>query len=105
MRSHYLYEVGTQEDQCETAHTSPGDVGRLREALASLTASGERGVIHPAIDEVKNRRDETTKILSAVRVVKLSIGLLAALLILASILLISNTIRRSLIRPAAARSR
>ena len=74
----------------------PGDVGKLRDALAPLTPSGERSVIHPAIDEVKNRRDETTKILSATRVVKLSIGLLAALLILASILLISNTIRLSL---------
>jgi cell division transport system permease protein len=74
----------------------PADVGKLRDALAPLTPSGERGVVHPAIDEVKNRRDETTKILSATRVVKLSIGLLAALLILASVLLISNTIRLSL---------
>src|SRR5918998_6519219 len=75
---------------------SPGNIDKLRDALAPATASGERSVIHPAIDEVKNRRDETTKILSATRVVKLSIGLLAALLILASILLISNTIRLSL---------
>ena len=74
----------------------PGNVGKLRDALAPVSANGERTVIDPAIDEVKNRRDETTKILSATRVVKLSIGLLAALLILASVLLISNTIRLSL---------
>ncbi len=81
---------------CSSSSPRPGEVGELRDALAPLTPSGERSVIDPAIDEVKNRRDETTKILSATRVVKLSIGLLAALLVLASILLISNTIRLSL---------
>ncbi len=76
---------------------NPGNVDKLRDALAPLTASGERSVIHPAIDEVKNRRDETNKILAGTKVVKLSIGFLAALLILASVLLISNTIRLSLL--------
>jgi cell division transport system permease protein len=61
-----------------------------------VSANGERTVIDPAIDEVKNRRDETTKILSATRVVKLSMAFLALLLVLASVLLISNTIRLSL---------
>ena len=36
--------------------------------------------IDPAIDEVKNRQDETDKILSATRVIKLTMALLAALL-------------------------
>ncbi len=76
---------------------SPGNVDKLRDALAPASASGERSVIHPAIDEVKNRRDETNKILAGTKVVKLSIGFLAALLILASVLLISNTIRLSLL--------
>jgi cell division transport system permease protein len=75
---------------------TPGNVGKLRDALAPVTPSGERTVVDPAIDEVKNRRDETTKILSATRVVKLSMALLAGLLVLASVLLISNTIRLSL---------
>jgi cell division transport system permease protein len=75
---------------------TPGNVGKLRDALAPVTPSGERTVADPAIDEVRNRRDETTKILSATRVVKLSMALLAMLLVLASILLISNTIRLSL---------
>jgi cell division transport system permease protein len=83
-------------DTFRVTPSSPGEVGKLRDALAPVGASGERSVVDPAIDEVKNRRDETTKILSATRVVKLSIGLLAALLILASVLLISNTIRLSL---------
>jgi cell division transport system permease protein len=74
----------------------PGNVGKLRDALAPVSANGERTVIDPAIDEVKNRRDETAKILSATRVVKLSMAFLALLLVLASVLLISNTIRLSL---------
>ncbi len=74
----------------------PGNVEELRDALAPVTPSGERTVADPAIDEVKNRREETTKILTATNVVKLSMALLAGLLIVASILLISNTIRLSL---------
>ncbi len=76
---------------------SAGDIDKLRDALAPMTASGQRTVVDPAIDEVKNRRDETNKILAGTQVVKLSIGFLAALLILASVLLISNTIRLSLL--------
>jgi cell division transport system permease protein len=76
---------------------SAGNIDKLRDALAPVTASGERSVVNPAIDEVKNRRDETNKILAGTKVVKLSIGFLAALLILASVLLISNTIRLSLL--------
>jgi cell division transport system permease protein len=76
---------------------SAGNIDKLRDALAPVTASGERSVVTPAIDEVKNRRDETYKILAGTKVVKLSIGFLAALLILASVLLISNTIRLSLL--------
>ncbi|MDP2713060.1 MAG: permease-like cell division protein FtsX [Solirubrobacteraceae bacterium] len=83
-------------DTFRVTPSSPGDVGKLVDALAPVTPSGERSVVHPAIDEVKNRRDETTKILSATHVVKLSMGLLTALLVLASVLLISNTIRLSL---------
>ncbi|HEY1538994.1 MAG TPA: permease-like cell division protein FtsX [Solirubrobacteraceae bacterium] len=74
----------------------PSNVGLLRDALTPKGANGERTVVDPAIDQVKNRRDETTKILSATRIVKLSMAFLALLLILASVLLISNTVRLSL---------
>ena len=69
---------------------------KLRDALAPSAASGGRQPIDGAIDQVKNRKDETTKILTATRVVKLAMGGLAVLLVVASILLISNTIRLSL---------
>jgi cell division transport system permease protein len=75
---------------------NPAQIDRIREHLAPVGPGGARTVVDPAIDQVKNRRDETEKILSATRVVKLTTALLAALLITASVLLIANTIRLSL---------
>jgi len=74
----------------------PADVDELRTFLAPESPSGGRTVIDPAIDEVRNREEDTNKILSATHVVKLTMGLLAVLLVLASVLLIANTIRLSL---------
>ena len=74
----------------------PDDALKLRDALAPATPGGGRTTIDPAVDVVKTSRDETKKILVATRVVKLATGLLAGLLIVASILLISNTIRLSM---------
>ena len=45
---------------------------------------------------MQNRQAQTNTILSATRVIKITMALLAALLVLASVLLISNTIRLSL---------
>ena len=75
---------------------NPDNIAAVRNALAPAAPSGGRTVIDPAIDEVRNRQDETNKILTATRVVKLTMGGLAVLLVLASILLIANTIRLSL---------
>jgi cell division transport system permease protein len=74
----------------------PDNIGLVRDALAPQAPSGGRTVIDPAIDEVRNREEDTNKILSVTRVVKLTMGLLAALLVTASLLLIANTIRLSL---------
>jgi cell division transport system permease protein len=74
----------------------PDNIGSLRNALSPLSPSGGRTVIDPAIDEVRNREEDTNKILSVTRVVKLTMALLAGLLVVASILLIANTIRLSL---------
>ena len=74
----------------------PENITDVRNALAPLSPSGGRTVIDPAIEEVRNRKEDTDKILSATHVVKLTMGLLAFLLGLASILLIANTIRLSL---------
>jgi cell division transport system permease protein len=74
----------------------PDNISKIRNALAPLSPSGGRTVIDPAIDEVRNRQEDTNKILSATRVVKITMALLAVLLIVASVLLIANTIRLSL---------
>ena len=72
------------------------NINALRDVIDPVAVGGGRRPVDAAIDQVKNRRDETSKILSATRVVKLTTALLAILLVTASILLISNTIRLSL---------
>jgi cell division transport system permease protein len=74
----------------------PDNALKLRDALSPSTPGGGRTAIDPAIDSVKNSKDDTQKILVATKVVKLTTGLLAILLIVASILLVSNTIRLSM---------
>jgi cell division transport system permease protein len=74
----------------------PDNALKLRDALSPSTPGGGRTTIDPAIDSVKNSKDDTQKILVATKVVKLTTGLLAILLIVASILLVSNTIRLSM---------
>jgi cell division transport system permease protein len=73
----------------------PDNVEALRQELAPTTRAGTR-VADPAIEQVKDQKEDTKKILSATRVVKLTMAVLAGLLILASVLLVSNTIRLSL---------
>lgn len=73
----------------------PDNAGKIVAALNPQTPGGGNTLISPKIDAVKNAKDDTQKILVATRVVKLTTGLLAALLIIASVLLISNTIRLS----------
>jgi cell division transport system permease protein len=75
---------------------NPDDISKLKDALAPQAAGGGRTVVDPAIDEVRNREEDTNKILSVTRVVKLTMALLAGLLGIASMLLIANTIRLSL---------
>jgi cell division transport system permease protein len=92
----------------DTFRVTPDKADNVNLVLAELTRAGPSGgvtsgaapaagaPVDPAIDSVKNRKDQTTKILSATRLVKLTMGLLAVLLVIASVLLISNTIRLSL---------
>ncbi|HSD77866.1 MAG TPA: permease-like cell division protein FtsX [Solirubrobacteraceae bacterium] len=75
---------------------NPDDALRLRDALAPTTPGGGRTTLDPAIEVVRTSRDETQKILVVTRVVKVATAVLVTLLILASVLLISNTIRLSL---------
>jgi cell division transport system permease protein len=74
----------------------PDNITDIRNALSPLAPAGGRVPVDESIDEVRNREDETNKILTATRVVKLAMAGLAVLLALASLLLIANTIRLSL---------
>jgi cell division transport system permease protein len=64
-------------------------------ALASRLEPGAAPEL-AAMDEVKNREEETDKILSATGLVKILTAGLAALLLFASVALIANTIRLSI---------
>jgi len=76
---------------------TPDDITAVRNAIAPLAPTGsERVPVDKAIDEVRNREDDTNKILTATRVVKVAMAGLAGLLAIASMLLIGNTIRLSL---------
>jgi cell division transport system permease protein len=83
-------------DTYRVTPTKPDDIGKLKDALAPQATGGGTTVVDPAIDEVRNREEDTNKILSVTRVVKITMALLLALLGIASMLLIANTIRLSL---------
>ena len=73
----------------------PDNVDLVTAALQPTRADGKQGTISPAIEDVKNREDDTNKILSATSTIKILLAALAALLVVASILLVANTIRLS----------
>src|SRR5215210_1914532 len=73
----------------------PGNVALVKKSLEPTGANGKPTPISGAIDDVKDREDETGKILSATRTIKILLASLAGLLVLASVLLVANTIRLS----------
>ncbi len=75
---------------------NPDHADALRAELDQSSPLGVRLVSDPAIAAVQDRQAQTDKILSATRIVKLTMALLAALLVISSVLLVSNTIRLSL---------
>jgi cell division transport system permease protein len=75
---------------------NPSNANALRAELDQSSPASVRRVTDPAISAVQDRQAQTDKILSATRIVKITMALLAALLVLSSVLLVSNTIRLSL---------
>ena len=74
----------------------PANVGLVKSSLAPRGTDGRPRYISPAIDDIRDKEDETKKILSATSTIKLLLAALAALLVLASVLLVANTIRLSI---------
>ena len=75
---------------------NPDNIGAILDSLAPRDAQGHRQVVDQSIELVRNKKDETDKILTVTRLVKWAMVILTSLLVLASVLLVSNTIRLSL---------
>ena len=74
----------------------PDDVTSIVDRLAPVGPDGRRRPQLAAINDVRNKEDDTKKILQATGLVKWLGAGLAALLVLASIALVANTIRLSI---------
>jgi len=91
-----LGNVNPLPDLYRITPDSADDIGAIRNALTTQTPGGESTPVDPAIGTVRDKQNDSNKISSVTRVVKITVAVLALLLIAASILLISNTIRLSL---------
>jgi len=84
----------------DTFHVYPNNPNNVLSVRAAIIGSGEAGGgkvgLDPAIENVSNHTNDTQKLLTVTRFVTITAALLAALLTLASVLLIGNTIRLSL---------
>jgi cell division transport system permease protein len=84
----------------DTYRVVPKDPGKVQDIVTALVsvdaATGKRAYALPGIGDVRNRESDTSKILTATSLVKTLTAGMAALLILASIALVANTIRLSI---------
>jgi len=83
-------------DSFRVTPEDPGKVTAIVDALAPRDKAGVRKPAMASIDEVRNREEETDKILNATSLVKGVTAGLALLLVLCSVALIANTIRLSI---------
>ena len=99
-RNPEAYELLGRNPLPDSFRLTPADPGRVKEIVDRLAPAdpktGERTPQLAAIDEVRNREEDTEKILSATGLVKGLTAGLAALLVFASIALVANTIRLSM---------
>ena len=78
-------------DTFQVIPTDPKYVLSIRDAL---TPNG--GTLDPSVEKVSNKRSDTKKILQVTNLVTITAAVLTVLLVVASVLLIANTIRLSL---------
>ena|SRR5215217_6412447 len=83
-------------DSFRVTPEDPGKVAAIVDALAPRDRTGARKPTLAGIDEVRNREEETDKILNATSLVKGVTAGLALLLLVCSVALIANTIRLSI---------
>ncbi len=75
---------------------NPSDVLGIRSALTPPASGGGTRMLDASIAKVSNQQTDTQKILEVTNLVTITAAVLTALLVVASILLIANTIRLSL---------
>jgi cell division transport system permease protein len=82
----------------DTFHVIPDKPGNVLAVHTALTGgpAGGGAMIDPMISRVSNKQSDTRKILEVTNLVTITAAVLTVLLVLASILLIANTIRLSL---------
>ena len=83
----------------DTFRVTPDDAANGSAIVAALQkegVSGKTAYVDSKIGSIKESKNEAGKIVKITGAVKLSLGLLGGLLVVASVLLISNTIRLSL---------
>lgn len=83
-------------DTLRVTPSDPDDADALIASLQQQTPAGRQVPFDESIGKVQTSRREASKITQVTGAVKISMGLLAGLLVLASVLLVSNTIRLSL---------
>jgi cell division transport system permease protein len=83
-------------DTFQVIPTNPQYVLSIRDALTPNGANGKPGTFDPSVQTVSNKKTDTKKILQVTNLVTITAALLTILLVIASVLLIANTIRLSL---------
>jgi cell division transport system permease protein len=75
---------------------TPQHLSLVRRELVPPGAKGKPQPLTPAVQEVKDARGEANKILSVTSAVRIVLSVIAALLLVASVMLVGNTIRLSI---------
>jgi cell division transport system permease protein len=78
---------------------TPDDAANLtgiREAIISTAPNGERRTISPIVEKIFDRQDESQKIEQVTGALKIVLTVITLLLLLASLMLVGNTIRLSI---------
>ncbi len=78
---------------------TPDDAANLtgiREAIISTAPNGERRTISPIVEKIFDRQDESQKIEQVTGALKIVLTVITMLLLLASLMLVGNTIRLSI---------
>jgi cell division transport system permease protein len=74
----------------------PDNLEAVRAELSPTGANGKPEPISPIVEEVKDSREEASEIRAVTGAVKIVLAIIAALLLVASLMLVGNTIRLSI---------